>query len=340
MISNVIKFTFFLIKPLLKLLEPEWSHKLTLNFLKTSHKAFKFDFSKKYKIENINLFDLKFNNRLGISAGMDKNAEYIDCIGSLGFGFLELGTVTPKAQSGNPKPRVFRDYKNNAIINRLGFNNKGVDYAINNIVQSNYNGVIGLNIGKNLSTTIEKASEDYVYCLKKAHKFVNYITVNISSPNTFNLRKLQSKTFLNDFIKEILNNNHELNKKNKKKLPIFVKISPDETLNSLELLLNTLVTNKVSGVIISNTTIHRFSELPIKFSRETGGLSGKPLFEHSNLCLKNASNILNNEMPIIAVGGVENKKTFQTKIELGASLVQVYSGLVFNGPEVIKSILN
>jgi dihydroorotate dehydrogenase len=282
---------------------------------------------------------LKFDNRLGISAGMDKNAEYIDCIGSLGFGFLELGTVTPRPQLGNTKPRVFRDYKNNAIINRLGFNNKGVDYAINKITKSNYKGVIGLNIGKNLNTTIESASDDYVYCLKKAHKFVDYITVNISSPNTTNLRKLQSKNYLNDFIKEILNNNNELNKENNKKLPIFVKISPDETQNSLELLLNTLVINNVSGVIISNTTINRFPELPIKISRETGGLSGKPLFEHSNRCLKNASEILNNEIPIIAVGGVYNKSTFQTKIELGASLVQVYSGLVFNGPRVISSIL-
>ena len=170
MISNVINFAFLLIKPILKFLEPEWSHKLTLNLLKTSHRVLKFDLSKKYQKQNFILSNLKFNNRLGISAGMDKNAEYIDCIGSLGFGFLELGTVTPKPQLGNTKPRVFRDYKNNAIINRLGFNNKGVDYAINKITKSNYKGVIGLNIGKNLNTTIESASDDYVYCLKKAHK--------------------------------------------------------------------------------------------------------------------------------------------------------------------------
>lgn len=339
MISNVINFAFLLLKPFLRFFEPELSHKLTLNLLKAGHKVFKFDLSKKYQNEDTVLFDLKFNNRLGISAGIDKNAEYIDCIGSLGFGFLELGTVTPKAQPGNPKPRVFRDYRNNAIVNRLGFNNKGVDYAINKILISNYKGVIGLNIGKNLDTTIERASDDYVYCLKKAHKYVDYITVNISSPNTSNLRKLQSKNFLNDFTKEILNNNHELEKKNKKKLPIFVKISPDETLNNLEILLNTLVSNNVSGVIISNTTICRFPELSIKLSKETGGLSGKPLFEQSNLCLKNASKLLNGEMPIIAVGGVDSKRTFQTKIELGASLVQIYSGLVFGGPKVITSIL-
>tara|TARA_B100001287_G_C22629132_1_gene504140 strand:- start:134 stop:1156 length:1023 start_codon:yes stop_codon:yes gene_type:complete len=339
MMSYVVNVAFFLIKPLFRFLEPEWAHKLTLNLVKTGHKVFKFDFSKKYPKEDFILYGLKFNNRLGMSAGVDKNAEYIDCIGSLGFSFLELGTVTPKPQSGNPKPRVFRDYKNNAIINRLGFNNKGVDYAINKIVKSNYKGVIGLNIGKNSNTTIERACDDYVYCLNKAHKFVDYITVNISSPNTSNLRKLQSKNYLNDFTKEILNNNNELNKKNKKKLPIFVKISPDETLNSLEQLLNTLVNNKVSGVIVSNTSIHRFSDLPFKFSKESGGLSGKPLFEHSNLCLKNASKILNNEIPIIAVGGVENKRTFQTKIDLGASLVQLYSGLVFYGPKVISSIL-
>ena len=321
---------------LFKLFPPELSHAIALNSLKLLHKIKLLNiFFSKVKNNNYQLLGLDFNNRLGTAAGLDKNGDFIDCLGDLGFGFLEVGTVTPLPQPGNPKPRVFRLFKENAVINRLGFNNKGVDYLVKNLKRRKYKGIVGVNIGANKNSKGEQRIDDYITCFNKVAKYSDYITINISSPNTPGLRNLHDDKNINYLIDSIEQRAISLEFTK----PIFLKISPDEPIEIVKSIAACIQSSKLSGLIVSNTTINKDILKNIKFKDYDGGLSGSPLMTRSTELL----NSINNEypdLPIIGVGGVMNKEDFNKKLESGASLVQVYTGFIINGPKIVKNILN
>ena len=279
--------------------------------------------------------DLEFKNRLGIAAGLDKNGDFIDSLGSLGFGFIEVGTITPKPQSGNPKPRIFRFTDQEAIVNRLGFNNKGVDYLVEKVKVRKYNGVLGINIGANKDSTGQKRIDDYIECFQKVSSFADYITVNISSPNTPGLRTLHSKeNFLPLF--QAINNARELEQFTN---PIFVKLSPDEELGTISEITKAIKKFNFDGVIASNTTVDK-SNLTLSSNAElAGGLSGKPLLQKSNELL-DLVHFKEPELLKIGVGGVHDKESFDMKLEKGASLVQIYTSFIYHGPSIIKKLLS
>lgn len=275
---------------------------------------------------------LQFSNRVGLAAGMDKNADFIGPLAHLGFGFLEFGTLTPRAQYGNDKPRLFRLSKKNSLINRMGFNNKGINHAIERLKNSNTKAVIGLSIGKNFDTPIERAEEDYIFCLERAYPICDYIAINISSPNTKGLRKLQSKKYFSRLIRAV-KKKQEVFSKNFGYKPIVLKLSPDLHERDLELISKDILDKGVDGVICTNTTItHNYIY--------EGGLSGEELFEISNKTLVSLRDYLGKSFPIIASGGVMSKEHYQKKLELGADLVQVYTGMIYKGPVLIRDILN
>ena len=276
-----------------------------------------------------------FANRLGTAAGLDKNGDFIDCLGALGFGFLEIGTTTPLAQKGNDKPRVFRLFKEKAIINRLGFNNKGVDYLVERLKRKKYKGIVGVNIGANKDSKDEKRIEDYLECFKKVNEYADYITINISSPNTPDLRDLHDIQNIKALIKPI----EEEARLRDFSGPMFLKISPDETEESIEDITKFINQSSLSGLIISNTTINKESLTEDSDKNLDGGLSGAPLMKKSTEIL-NAVNNKNLELPIIGVGGVMCKADFEEKINSGASLVQIYTGFIINGPKIVSEILN
>ena len=312
------------------------SHAIALNSLKLLHKIKLLNlFFSKVKNNNYQLLGLKFTNRLGTAAGLDKNGDFIDCLGDLGFGFLEVGTVTPLPQPGNPKPRVFRLFKENAVINRLGFNNKGVDYLVKNLKRRKYKGIVGVNIGANKNSKGEQRIDDYITCFNKVAKYSDYITINISSPNTPGLRNLHDEENIKNLIDSIEQRADILEFTK----PIFIKISPDESIEIVKSIAACIQSSKLSGLIVSNTTINKDTLKNIKFKDYDGGLSGSPLMTRSTELL----NSINNEypdIPIIGVGGVMNKEDFNKKLESGASLVQVYTGFIINGPKIVKNILN
>jgi dihydroorotate dehydrogenase len=312
------------------------SHAIALNSLKLLHKIKLLNiFFSKVKNDNYQLLGLEFNNRLGTAAGLDKNGDFIDCLGDLGFGFLEVGTVTPLPQPGNPKPRVFRLFKENAVINRLGFNNKGVDYLVKNLKRRKYKGIVGVNIGANKNSKGEQRIDDYITCFNKVAKYSDYITINISSPNTPGLRNLHEDENIQNLIDSIEQRAAILEFTK----PIFIKISPDESIEIVKSIAAYIQSSKLSGLIVSNTTINKDVLNNIKFKDYDGGLSGSPLMTRSTELL----NSINNEypdLPIIGVGGVMNKEDFNKKLESGASLVQIYTGFIIHGPKIVKNILN
>jgi dihydroorotate dehydrogenase len=272
---------------------------------------------------------------LGTAAGLDKNGDYIDCLGDLGFGFLEVGTVTPLPQPGNPKPRVFRVFKENAVINRLGFNNKGVDHLVNNLKNRRYKGIVGVNIGANKTSDGQQRINDYITCFNKVAEFSDYITINISSPNTPRLRNLHSSENIKNLIDAIEQSAIALNFVR----PIFIKISPDESAETIKSISEHVLISKLTGLIVSNTTINKDMLENSKFKDLDGGLSGSPLMEKSTQLLTSVKNEYP-DLPIIAAGGVMTKEDFNKKIESGASLVQIYTGFIIHGPKIIKDILN
>ena len=319
-----------------KFLPPEFAHTISLNSLNFLHKLkliSLFQIKKDDEVE-FNLCGMNFKNKLGTAAGLDKNGDYIDALGELGFGFLEVGTVTPLPQNGNSKPRVFRNYQDNAIINRLGFNNKGIDYLLKNLKKRKYKGVVGVNIGANKTSKDEQRINDYLVCFEKIHKYADYITINISSPNTPELRNLHNKENLKNLIRSVEIKSTEINFKK----PIFLKISPDESDESIKMIIDLVQNSSFTGLVATNTTVNKANITNEKLKGEDGGLSGQPLMEKST----NKISFIRSktpDMPIIGVGGVMSKKDFLTKIEVGANLVQIYTGFIIKGPKLINQII-
>ncbi len=325
------------IRFLLFLLNPELAHHISMKGLEL---ACFFGLIRKKNIPSkpIMIMGLKFPNRVGLAAGLDKNAEYITPLSKLGFGFIEVGTVTPRSQPGNSKPRSFRLIKEEGIINRFGFNNVGIDQFIKNVKKAKFNGVLGINIGKNFDTPIEKAVEDYLICFRRAYRYAGYIAINISSPNTKNLRNLQSDKYLEFLLKALKSEQKILHKKFKKLVPFVVKVSPDNSNEQLDSIAKLLLKYKVDGVIATNTTIDRKSILNSRYSMEEGGLSGAPLNKKSTNVIKHLNKFLSGKIPIIGVGGIITADDGVEKLKNGASLIQIYTGLIFKGHGLVNEL--
>jgi dihydroorotate dehydrogenase len=279
---------------------------------------------------------LKFDNAVGLAAGLDKNGEYIDALAALGFGFIEVGTVTPRAQPGNPKPRLFRLTGHEALINRLGFNNGGLDAFVANVRRAKFKGVLGLNIGKNFDTPIERAADDYLACLRGVYPFASYVTVNISSPNTKGLRDLQAAKQLDALLAALKDERKKLAKAHKKTVPLVLKIAPDLDGGELKDIAQLLRDHAMDGVIATNTTTLRQAVAGDPRSKEAGGLSGRPLFSPSTEIVRQLAKLLKGNIPIIGVGGILSGEDAKMKISAGASLVQIYTGFIYRGPDLIK----
>ncbi|MDC0475530.1 quinone-dependent dihydroorotate dehydrogenase [Methylophilaceae bacterium] len=327
------------IRSFLFLLNPELAHHVSMKGLKLAC-FLGLIREKSITSKPITIMGLKFPNRIGLAAGLDKNAEYITPLSKLGFGFIEVGTVTPRSQPGNSRPRSFRLIKEEGIINRFGFNNVGIDKFIKNIKKADFKGVLGINIGKNFDTPIDKAVEDYLTCFRKAYRYAGYIAINISSPNTKNLRHLQSDKYLEILLKSLKNEQQILHKKFKKLVPFVVKVSPDNSSKQLDSIAKLLLKYKVNGVIATNTTIDRKGILNSKYSMEEGGLSGAPLNKKSTNVIKHLNKCLDGKIPIIGVGGIITADDGIEKIKNGASLIQIYSGLIFRGHELVNELRN
>ena len=330
-------YQFF--RPLIFKIEPEKAHNLALNYLKFLPKfSSLLSVPKNYENLNNSLWNLNFLNPIGMSAGFDKNAEIIMPLFNFGFGFVEAGTTTPVAQTGNEQPRIFRLIEDQALINRLGFNNLGADYFYDNLSKINKNSsqIIGVNIGKNKDTI--DASSDYILLLEKFYDHADYITINISSPNTKNLRDLQNESLLNDFLQKISQCKNNLQKISHKNTPILLKIAPDLELEQQKNIAKIVMDNAIDGIIISNTTIERNFNLKNSKSIESGGLSGKPLFEKSNEVLRNFYRLTDGKIPLIGVGGISCAQDAYTKIKNGASLVQIYSAFIYQGFALVEEI--
>ncbi len=318
-----------------KLFPPEISHSIALNSLNILYKLKLLPFfTLKLKNLHYETDGLIFKNRLGTAAGLDKNGDFIDCLGELGFGFLEVGTVTPLPQIGNPKPRVFRLLKEQAVINRLGFNNKGIDHLVKNLNNKKYNGVVGVNIGANKESADQKRIDDYLECLRKVAHVADYITINISSPNTPGLRDLHSEENIKKLISSIQTEAKIINFVK----PIFLKISPDESFELIKIIAGIIEESSLSGLIVSNTTINRDELKDKKYQLVKGGLSGAPLMNKSTDLLKNIKDLYP-DLTLIGAGGVMSKSDYDKKIVSGASLVQIYTGFIVKGPKIVEDIL-
>lgn len=287
----------------------------------------------------VHVMGLEFPNPVGLAAGLDKNGEHIDGLAALGFGFLEIGTITPRAQPGNPQPRLFRLTNEKAIINRMGFNNLGVDYLLERVRASKFDGILGINIGKNVDTPVENALDDYLICLRKVYQEASYITVNLSSPNTPGLRTLQFGDSLRELLSALKEEQRVLAERYGSYKPLTVKIAPDMTPEEVAMVAQTLVENEIDGVIATNTTISRNGVENSVYKDEAGGLSGQPLTAASTQTVKTLAGELNGALPIIAAGGIMNGLDAQQKLDAGASLVQVYSGFIYRGPHLIREIV-
>jgi dihydroorotate dehydrogenase len=329
------------IRPLLFALDAEAAHRLTLYALGVAHRSNLARFVATPPEDlPVTAFGIRFANPVGLAAGLDKNAAHIDELGALGFGFLEVGTVTPRPQPGNPKPRMFRLRDHEAIINRLGFNNEGVDALVRNVEGSSYRGVLGINIGKNKDTPNERAVDDYLFCLERVYRHASYVTVNISSPNTQGLRDLQEEATLRRFIETLREAQERLGSQAGARKPMLLKIAPDLGEAELDGVAEVLRTAGIDGVICTNTTIDRSAVASDPQGQEAGGLSGKPLFARSTEVLRGMRARLGPDMPIVGVGGILDGSDAVDKLDAGANLVQVYSGLVYRGPRLVAECVD
>lgn len=337
----MLNFLYPLFRFILFRIDPETSHDLTLKWMKwLASSPLRFVIKQKQVQDPVEVFGVRFPNRVGLAAGLDKNGACIDAFSALGFGHIEVGTVTPRPQPGNPKPRLFRLPKAQGLINRFGFNNQGVDQLVDNIKNSSYTGVLGINIGKNFDTPVEKAVDDYMICMEKVYPYASYITVNISSPNTANLRQLQFGEALDELLVAIKSKQSELTEKFSRKIPVLVKIAPDLNDEEIEQLANSFLKYQVDGIIATNTTFSRNGVENLEFAQEQGGLSGAPVFSQSTHVLEKLRAIVKNRFPIIGVGGIDSGETAISKVNAGADLVQIYSGFIYKGPRVISQIAN
>ena len=328
-----------LIRPFLFSLPPETAHNVSLKSLSWLNHFSNYKYPIHHSVANKTIMSLNFPNKIGLAAGLDKNGEYILALANLGFGFIEVGTVTPKPQPGNPKPRLFRIPQAQAIINRMGFNNHGVDALIKNIQRANFKGILGINIGKNATTPLENAAEDYAFCLQKVYPYASYITVNISSPNTPGLRQLQNISDLNKLLATLKKKQIECQDTYLKYVPLIIKISPDVDQKQLEDIANSLLIHSMDGVVATNTTLSRHIVSSLPHAQEVGGLSGKPLFQTSFAIVQTLSKYLNNKIPIIACGGISSVEDAEKMLKAGASLIQIYTGLIYQGPDLIKNLI-
>lgn len=282
---------------------------------------------------------LTFKNPVGLAAGLDKNGECIEAFGAMGFGFVEVGTVTPRPQPGNDKPRLFRLVQAEGIINRMGFNNLGVDNLVENVKKAKYDGIIGINIGKNKDTPIENGADDYLICMEKVYQYAGYIAVNISSPNTPGLRSLQYGEALDDLLAVLKAKQSELAKLHDKYVPLTLKIAPDLNDDEIKQICQSLIQNNIDGVIATNTTLDRSLVEGMKFANEAGGLSGRPVQSRSTEVIKCLYEQLGDKLPIIGVGGIDSCIAAKEKMLAGAKLVQVYSGFIYHGPGLVRDIV-
>ena len=334
---------YSLAKPLLFQLDAEKAHNITLKTLKIAEKTGLLHLlPKPIACTPRQIMGLTFRNPIGLAAGLDKNGAYIDGLAGLGFGFVEIGTITPREQPGNPMPRLFRVTEAKGIINRFGFNNLGVDNLIENVKTAKYKGVLGINIGKNFDTPNERAADDYLICLQKVYAYASYITVNISSPNTKNLRALQEKDALANLLAALKTEQEKLAQQHGRYVPIALKIAPDLDQAQVNEIAELLMAYKIDGVIATNTTLARDLVAGLTNANEAGGLSGAPVRNKSTIVIQQLSKRLQGALPIIGVGGILNGSDAVEKIAAGASLVQVYSGLIYRGtaliPEVCKAL--
>lgn len=328
-----------LIKPILFQLDAERAHDISLAGLKLAERTGLMRiFTNKMVSVPRQVMGITFPNAVGLAAGLDKNAAVIDGMATLGFGFIEVGTVTPRPQSGNPKPRLFRVTEAEGIINRFGFNNLGVDNLIANVKASRYQGVLGINIGKNFDTPNERAVDDYVHCMEKVYPYASYITVNISSPNTKNLRALQEKEALSALLATLKSTQAKLAQQYGRYVPITLKIAPDLTAEQIIEIADLLMQHQIDGVIATNTTLARDAVTGMANAEETGGLSGAPVRNASTRVIQQLSTQLQGALPIIGVGGILSGADAVEKIAAGASLVQVYSGLIYKGPKLVSDV--
>lgn len=333
------KLLYALARPLLFSLDAEEAHNLTLPALRRAASLGLTRMLRRPLTDPRLVMGINFPNPVGLAAGLDKDGAYIDGLAALGFGFIEIGTVTPRPQPGNPKPRMFRLPEANAIINRMGFNNGGVDAFVRNVQASkfyrNKEGVLGLNIGKNADTPIERAADDYLHCLQKVYPYASYVTVNISSPNTKNLRQLQGASELDALLATLKDAQHRLADLHKRYVPMLLKIAPDVDGEQVKNIADALLRHKFDGVIATNTTISRDAVKGLRHAEEAGGLSGAPVFNASNEVIRALGAELGDALPIIGVGGILSGADARAKIDAGAALVQLYSGLIYRGPALI-----
>ena len=335
---------YALTRPFLFGMDAEAAHELTMDMLARGQRTpLQWAWCNETVNDPITLAGLQFPNRVGMAAGLDKNARCIDALGAMGFGFVEVGTVTPKAQPGNPKPRMFRLPEARALINRLGFNNEGLEAFLRNVQQAQFRKqtrqqrpmLLGLNIGKNATTPIENATSDYLICLEGVYPHADYVTVNISSPNTQNLRALQSDAALDALLGAIAERREALATQHQRRVPVFVKIAPDLDEAQVAVIAATLQRHGMDGVIATNTTISRTAVQGMRHAQETGGLSGAPVLEASNQVIRQLRAALGSGFPIIGVGGILSADDAVSKIRAGADVVQIYTGLIYEGPALV-----
>lgn len=328
------------IRQILFRLDAEYTHELTLRGLRQlAATPFGGLLSQTLADKPVECMGLKFRNVLGLAAGLDKNGECIDAFGALGFGFIEIGTITPQPQPGNDKPRLFRIAAAEGIINRMGFNNAGVERLVENVKKAKFKGIIGINIGKNKDTPAEQGKQDYLICMEKVYPWAGYITINISSPNTPGLRDMQYGEALDELLSALKIKQTELHGVHKKYVPLAVKIAPDLSDEQLIQIADSLRKYKIDGVIATNTTLDRSLVNGLKFASETGGLSGRPLQARSTEIIRLLAGALQGEIPIIGVGGIDSLISAREKIAAGATLIQIYTGFIYKGPSLIKQIV-
>jgi dihydroorotate dehydrogenase len=334
------KLLYALARPLLFSLDPETAHNLTLPALRRANALGLAGLRRKPAPDPRTVMGISFPNPVGLAAGLDKDGAYIDGLASLGFGSIEVGTVTPRPQAGNPKPRIFRLPSARGIINRMGFNNGGVDAFVANVQASRFyqekQGVLGLNIGKNADTPIERAAEDYLHCLRKVYPYASYVTVNISSPNTKNLRQLQGASELDSLLAQLKGEQSRLADEHGRYVPLALKIAPDVDADQIRDIGAALLRHGIDGVIATNTTLSRRDVEGMRHATQQGGLSGAPVFDLSNIVIRALKQEVGDAIPIIGVGGILSGRDAKAKIQAGAQLVQLYSGLIYRGPALVK----